>query len=59
LKRSLDETHHHVSREHLERYLAQFDWLYTNCKATDSERMRSLIENVEGRRLAYKPLTAE
>ena len=58
LKRSLDGTHHHVSREHLDRYLAQFDWLYTNCKATDSERMRLLLGSVEGRRLTYKPLTA-
>jgi len=43
LKRSLDGTHHHVSREHLNRYLAQFDWLYIHCKATDSERMRLLL----------------
>lgn len=59
LKRSLDGTHHHVSREHLGRYLAQFDWLYTHCKATDSERMRTLLGSVEGRRLAYKPLISE
>ncbi len=58
LKRSLDGTHHHVSREHLGRYLAQFDWLYTHCKATDSERMRTLLGSVEGRRLTYRPLTA-
>jgi hypothetical protein len=25
LKRSLDGTHHHVTREHLHRYLAEFD----------------------------------
>jgi transposase-like protein len=57
LKRSVDGTHHHVSVEHLPRYLAQFDWLYTHCKATDSERMRILLGNVDGRRLTYKPLT--
>lgn len=27
LKRSVDGTHHHVSRVHLARYLAQFDFL--------------------------------
>jgi hypothetical protein len=26
LKRSIDGTHHHVSREHLGRYLAEFDF---------------------------------
>ncbi|MBV9872390.1 MAG: IS1595 family transposase [Frankiaceae bacterium] len=59
LKRSLDGTHHHVSVEHLNRYLAQFDFMYTNCKATDSERMVRLIDNVAGRRLSYKPLTGQ
>ncbi len=58
LKRSVDGTHHHVSREHLDRYLAQFDWLYTHCRATDSARMRLLLSRVEGRRLTYLPLAA-
>jgi hypothetical protein len=59
LKRSLDGTHHHVSVEHLQRYLDQFAWLYTNCKLTDSDRMRNLIGNTEGRRLTYKPAIAK
>ena len=58
LKRSLDGTHHHVSVQHLQRYLHQFDWLYTHCKATDTERLRLLLGNVGGRRLTYKPLTS-
>lgn len=53
LKRSIDGTHHHVSPRHLPRYLAQFDWLYTHCHATDSERLRTLVGNVGGRRLTY------
>lgn len=56
LKRSIDGTHHHVSKQHLPRYLAQFDWLYTNCHATDSARLRTLVGNVGGRRLTYRPL---
>lgn len=59
LKRSLDGTHHHVSVDHLDRYLTQFDFMYTHCKATDSDRMRLLVENVAGRRLTYKPLTGQ
>ncbi|MFL6163542.1 MAG: IS1595 family transposase [Jatrophihabitantaceae bacterium] len=58
LKRSIDGTHHHVSVEHLPRYLAQFDWLYTHCHATDSQRLRLLVGNVGGRRLTYRPLIA-
>jgi hypothetical protein len=57
LKRSVDGTHHHVSTEHLSRYLAQFDFMYTHCRATDSQRMVRLIDQVAGRRLTYKPLT--
>lgn len=56
LKRSIDGTHHHVSVEHLPRYLAQFDWLRTYCKDSDSERMRTLLASVDGRRLTYRPL---
>lgn len=56
MKRSLDGTHHRVSREHLHRYLAQMDWLYTNRKDTDSERMRTLLGQVGGKRLTYRPV---
>jgi transposase-like protein len=57
LKRSLDGTHHAVSKEHLPRYLAQFDFLYSTCKMTDSARMERLLGRVPGRRLTYRPLT--
>lgn len=59
LKRSIDGTHHHVSTVHLHRYLAQFDWMRTYCKMTDSQRMRLLLSTVAGRRLTYKPLLGE
>jgi transposase-like protein len=54
LKRSIDGTHHHVSVEHLDRYLAQFDFMYSHCRETDSARMRRLLGQVGGRRLTYK-----
>lgn len=54
LKRSIDGTHHHVSTEHLDRYLAQFDFMYSHCRDTDSARMRRLLGQVGGRRLTYK-----
>ena len=43
LKRSLDGTHHHVSREHLHRYVAEFDFRFSTCKQTDTERMAGVI----------------
>ena len=55
LKRSIDGTHHAVSREHLNRYLAQFAFLYTYSRESDSQRMRRIIGNAEGRRLTYFP----
>ena len=39
LKRSLDGTHHHVSREHLPRYLAELDFRYSTRKISDTARM--------------------
>jgi transposase-like protein len=58
LKRSIDGTHHHVSRDHLNRYLAEFDFRFSTCKASDSERMRKLLgQQVAGRRLTYRAVT--
>lgn len=57
LKRSIDDTHHHVSREHLARYLAQHDFLRSTYTLGDSTRLCLLVAQTGGRRLTYKPLT--
>ena len=54
LKRSLDGTHHHVSRQHLDRYLAEFDYRYSTRHLSDTERMERLCGQVGGKRLTYK-----
>lgn len=54
LKRSIDGTHHHVSVEHLPRYLAEFDYRFSTCKRSVDYRMARLVEQGEGRRLTYK-----
>lgn len=59
LKRSIDGTHHSVSREHLARYLAQHDFLRSTFRLEDSERMRVLVGQTGGRRLTYKPLKGD
>jgi transposase-like protein len=53
LKRSIDGTHHHVSVEHLPRYLAEFDFRYRTRKITDTARMQRLVSQAAGRRLPY------
>lgn len=57
LKRSLDGTHHHVSRKHLDRYLGEFDYRYSTHELSDSARMGRFIGQTAGRRLSYRPLT--
>jgi transposase-like protein len=57
LKRSIDGTHHHVSREHLDRYLAEFDFRFSTKEQSDTERMKQLGRQVGGRRLTYRPAT--
>lgn len=56
LKRSIDGTHHRVSTEHLDRYLAEFDFRYSTRKMDDSMRMRLVMGGTD-RRLSYRPLT--
>lgn len=58
LKRSLDGTHHHVSREHLPRYLAEFDFRHSTRTLSDAERLSMLIGQIHGKRLTYKRITS-
>ena len=57
LKRSIDGTHHWVSKAHLQRYLAEHDFRYSTCKISDSARMERLAGQMEGR-LTYKRVKA-
>jgi len=58
LRRSVDGTHHHISREHLHRYLGEFAFRYSTCKISDTERLERIIAQAEGRRLTYRRVTA-
>jgi hypothetical protein len=58
LKRSLDGTHHHVSREHLGRYVAEYDFRFSSRKITDEARMAKLMGQTGGKRLTYKRVKA-
>ena len=54
LKRSIDGTYHHVSERHLDRYLAEFDYRYSNRHIKDGERTTQTIAQTTGRRLTYR-----
>jgi len=58
LKRSIDGTHHHVSKVHLQRYLNEFDFRFSTRRMSDTERMHQLIDQVPGQRLVYKGIRA-
>jgi hypothetical protein len=54
MKRSIDGTHHCVSKVHLERYLSEFAFRHSTHELTDTERMTLLMGQTPGVRLAFK-----
>ncbi len=57
LQRGITGTYHHVSQQHLKRYLAEFDYRYNERIAlgvNDSQRMEKSIAGIVGKRLTYR-----
>jgi transposase-like protein len=57
LKRGITGTFHHVSEAHLSRYLAEFDFRYSNRSGLgvdDTMRMERMLVAIEGKRLTYR-----
>jgi transposase-like protein len=54
VKRGIMGIYHNVSKEHLHRYLWQFDFLWNNRKMNDGERTVLAIRGAEGKRLFYR-----
>jgi transposase-like protein len=57
LKRGIVGVYHHVSADHLHRYLAEFDYRYNERIAlgvNDRERMEKSIKGIVGKRLTYR-----
>jgi transposase-like protein len=57
LKRGITGVYHHVSQQHLKRYLGEFDFRY-NYRAslgyTDADRALIALKGIEGKRLTYR-----
>lgn len=57
LKRGINGVYHHVSQQHLKRYLAEFDFRYNERMALgidDKTRAVKAIKGVTGKRLTYR-----
>ncbi len=57
MKRGINGVYHHVSQQHLKRYLAEFDFRYNERSAlgvNDAERMEKSVGGIVGKRLTYR-----
>jgi len=57
LKRGVYGTFHHISEAHLHRYLAEFDFRYSNRMALgidDATRTNKALKGISGKRLTYR-----
>jgi len=54
LKRGINGVYHHVGKQHLHRYLSEFDFRYNSRNVEDGERSLLAIRKVTGKRLTYR-----
>jgi transposase-like protein len=54
LKRGIFGVYHHVSQEHLKRYVGEFDFRYNSRDVSDATRANRALRGIEGKRLTYR-----
>lgn len=54
LKRGINGVYHHVGKQHLHRYLTEFDFRYNSRKEKDGDRTLLAIKGVGGKRLMLR-----
>lgn len=52
-KRGMNGVYQHCGEQHVHRYLAEFDFRYSNRKVSDRERADLALKGAEGKRLMY------
>lgn len=61
LKRGLFGTYQHVSEAHLQRYITEFDFRFTNRTSqgvTDAQRTNAALRQIAGKRLTYRRVSS-
>ena len=58
LKRGYVGTFHRMSREHLHRYVGEFEGRHNNRDADTVDQMGAMVRGGEGKQLRYRDLTA-
>lgn len=61
MKRGIVGVYHHVSPQHLKRYLAEYDFRYnerSGLNVTDAERATKAVKGVVGKRVTYQQSTS-
>lgn len=56
VKRAVIGTYYHLSRKHIGRYLAEFDYKFNYRQTTDSDKMSLTLSTLHNTRLKYKQL---
>lgn len=62
LKRGLFGTYYHISEAHLQRYLHEFDFRFTNRASlgvNDGERTDNALKQIGGKRLTYRRINGQ
>lgn len=54
LKRGIDGVYHHVGKQHLNRYLSEFDFRYNSRDVSDADRSALALKGIDGKRLMYR-----
>jgi transposase-like protein len=57
MKRGIHGVYHHISQQHLKRYLAEYDFRYNEREALgvgDAARMAKSVQGIVGKRLTYR-----
>ena len=54
VKRGLNGIYHNVSKEHLHRYMSEYEFRYNHRELEDGERIVAAIQGAKGKRLTYK-----